>query len=260
MAANVKTIKFTAWASGVLALITYFVTIKEYFGLTELPFLPGSFFLALFGGAFASMLVVLACEISKYLQNKQAQETYIFCHLYYLFGQLQIISNNICFYSTGDNSVPESAIVQPISNAEAEMNTLFFADYTPFCKTNEFWAIKQDYNQKVFPVIQRALQECRYLQMAVLNDRIEQLKREMNNSASDVKQSNTNITLQKLAPRIDEAVKLIDDIQAKIDDLQGGKFNWQEMKKDAAQRLEETGFNGFERFINQDDSIQPSDF
>lgn len=257
MAANVKTIKFTAWASGLLALITYFIAIKGTLGLTELSFLPDAFLLALFGGAFASMLVVLACEISKYLQNKQAQETYIFCHLYYLFGQLQIISNNIRFCNAGENSpVPENVLVQPISNAEAEMNALYFAEYTSFSKNNTFLMIKQDYNQKTFPAVQRALQECRYLQMAVLKDKIEQLEREMNSSVTDVSQQNTNLALRKLAPRIDDVIKLIDDIQARIDDLHGGKFNWQGMKKDAVHGLEEIGFDGFERFMNQADVLE----
>ena len=97
MRGNVKTIKLTAWLSAIFALITYFISIKGMLGISDLKWLPDIFLLAVFGGAFASMLVVLICEISKYVQNRENAETYLFSHLYYLYGQLQMISKNINF-------------------------------------------------------------------------------------------------------------------------------------------------------------------
>lgn len=86
MNGSVKIIKLTTWLSVLLAVITYIITIKGNFGVCELNWCPDSFLLAVFGGAFASMLVVLICEISKYYQNRESAETYLVSHLYYLYS------------------------------------------------------------------------------------------------------------------------------------------------------------------------------
>ncbi len=77
MRGNVKTIKLTAWLSLFLVAISYIIAVKGNFGVCECKWLPDTFLLAVFGGAFASMLVVLICEISKYIQNRESAETYL---------------------------------------------------------------------------------------------------------------------------------------------------------------------------------------
>ncbi|MBQ6538562.1 MAG: hypothetical protein IJL75_06610, partial [Eubacterium sp.] len=66
MRSNVRIIKLTTLLSLILVVITYLVSIKGFLGVSNIEWLPDSFLLAVFGGAFASMLVVLVCEISKY--------------------------------------------------------------------------------------------------------------------------------------------------------------------------------------------------
>lgn len=91
MRSNVKTIKLTIWSSMLLATVTYFISVKGILGASDLKWLPDTFLLAVFGGAFASMLVVMICEISKYFENRESTETFLFSHLYYLYGQLRVI-------------------------------------------------------------------------------------------------------------------------------------------------------------------------
>ena len=158
MRGNVKTIKFTAWLSLILAFITYFISIKGLLGLEDLKLLPDIFLIAVFGGTFASMLVVLFCEISKYLQNKSDAETFIFSHLYYLYGQLQVILKNIDFLSKNNNYIHKNAITQLIANAEAEANAIYYAEYVPYRKKNAILTEKQNYNNNIFPVILNFLQ------------------------------------------------------------------------------------------------------
>lgn len=91
MRSNVKTIKLTTRLSLTLAAMTYLISIKGVLGIDEIKWLPDTFLFAVFGGAFASMLVVMICEISKYYENRESTETFLYSHLYYLYGQLQIM-------------------------------------------------------------------------------------------------------------------------------------------------------------------------
>ena len=148
-----KTIRFTAIVSMILLGLTYLITVNNetHYIACNSPWISSSFLLTFFGGAFASMTVVLLCEVSKYWQAKRGAETYLFSHLYYLFGQLQILSHSINgFLSNGGKDVPRNALSTTITNAEAEMNGLYFAEYAPFCKTNAVLLEKQKYNLEIY--------------------------------------------------------------------------------------------------------------
>ena len=63
MKLQIKTIRFVYIMSFVLAIITYAVTLNVEVGYINLgsPWISNNFVLTVCGGAFASMLVVLAC-------------------------------------------------------------------------------------------------------------------------------------------------------------------------------------------------------
>lgn len=155
MRTNLKTIKVTAWFSLLLVVVTYLISIKGVFGESELKWLPDTFLLAVFGGTFASMLVVLICEIAKYIQNRESTETFLFSHLYFLYGQLYVIKKNIEFMSAKEDRVHKDALSQLIANSEAEMNAIFFTDYFPYRKNNAILSEKIS-KRKITCTYQRA--------------------------------------------------------------------------------------------------------
>lgn len=249
MRGNVATIKLTAWLSALFVVITYLIAIKGVFNIGDLKWLPDTFLLAVFGGAFASMLVVLICEISKYVQNKKTAETYLFSHLYYLYGQLQVISKNTNFLVAQKDYIHKDSLTELIANAEAEMNAVYYADYAPYKKHNSVLAEKIKYNSKTFPVIQEFLKNCRMLEIAVLTDKLNATLKKAGNKIVEGK--NTPAVLEKLCAQIQEPISLLDSLLTEIDQLCHGRYNWQQLKDGLTERMPNVQTDLLEQFLQK---------
>ncbi len=221
MRSNVKTIKLTTRLSVILAVITYLISIKGVLGIDEIKWLPDTFLFAVFGGAFASMLVVMICEISKYYENRESTETFFYSHLYFLYGQLQVMLKNIDFLAEHNSAIQKDALKQLIYNSEAEMNTVFYIDYAPYKSNNVILVEKENYNKIVFPAVQGFLRDCRMFELAVLTDDI--IKRK--GGIGD----NSNLVLEKLSTQIQEPLSLLDALLIKIDQSCKGRYNWSQV-------------------------------
>ena len=86
METSVKIIKFTTVMSGIFMILTYGVSLNVAYLWFDIEWLSNNFLLTIFGGIFASMLVVLICEVHKYLLLKREAENQIFyyAHLHIL--------------------------------------------------------------------------------------------------------------------------------------------------------------------------------
>ena len=243
MRSNVKTIRLTTRLSLILAVITYLVSIKSVWGLDEIKWLPDTFLVAVFGGAFASMLVVLICEISKYYENRESTETFLYSHLYYLYGQLQVMLKNIDFLVEHNDVIQKDALKQLIYNSETEMNTVFYIDYAPYKSNNAILIEKENYNRIVFPVVQGFLQDCRMFEVAVLTDEI--IKRE---GRIDGK---ANLVLRKLSKQIQEPLAWIDELLIKIDQICNNRYNWSQVRDSMVRRIPDTQMDMLEQFLER---------
>ncbi len=67
--------------------LTYFITVNVEAHILEFNtiWLSNNLALTVFGGAFASMLVVLICEVQKYITVKTSVKEYIFYQALYLY-------------------------------------------------------------------------------------------------------------------------------------------------------------------------------
>lgn len=253
-----KTIRFTAIASIILLTLTYLIAVNNeiHFISCNSPWMPNSFLLSFFGGAFASMTVVLLCEISKYWQAKRGAETYLFSHFYYLYGQLQILSHSINgFLSNNGENVPRNALSTTIANAEAEMNGLYFAEYAPFCKRNSVLTEKLRYNSEVYSELQSFLQNCRALDIAVIQDEIFCLEVKMGKRGIQDNPNYTLRTLERLSKQIFKPLEEVDAIASKIDTLCDGRFKWEDTKKELLQRWPNSQNDALKQLLEEDNNI-----
>jgi len=249
MRSNVKTIKLTAWLSLVLAAITYIVSIKGAWGVRDSKWLPDVFLLAVFGGAFASMLVVLICEISKYCQNRDNVETYLFSHLNYLYGHLLVISRNISFLSNHKEYLQKNVLAQLIANAESEMNAVYYTDYAPFSRANKISKIKQDYDKTTFTIIRDFLHDCGMLDIAIITDML--LKYEKKTNGKKELCNNAHLVLTKLSVLNQKALDEIDLLLERIDQSHNNKFNWSNIRKHINEEVQENQTDLMEKFIEE---------
>ena len=253
-----KMIRFTAIASIILLIITYLITVNNDIHNISCnsPWISNSFLLTFFGGAFASMTVVLLCEISKYWQAKQDAESYLFSHLYSLYGQLQILSRSINgFFSNNGKNVPRNALSTVITNAEAEMRDLYFAEYAPFCKRNPVLAEKLRYNSEVYSAVQSFLLKCRALDIAVIQDEKFCLEVKMGKSGIQDNPNYTLRTLGRLSKQILKPLEEVDALASKIDILCDGRFKWERAKKDLLQRWPNSQNDALKQLLGEDNNI-----
>lgn len=97
MRGNIETIRFTAIISAIFAFLSYLVTlnIELAFFVPQWPWMSNSFVLTVCGGVFTSTLVVLFCEVQKYLSNKTNCEQYLFYQTMYLYSILFQMQKNV---------------------------------------------------------------------------------------------------------------------------------------------------------------------
>lgn len=249
MRGNVKTIKLTTCLSLAFAVITYIISITESLGISECEWLPYTFLLAVFGGSFASMLVVLICEVSNYIQNRKNAEAFIFSHLCYLYGQLQVIQKNIDFFLAQNGEIYKNALTQLIANAEAEIYTLYYAEYTPYRKKNAILTEKQNYNKNVFPVILKFLQNCRNLEIAVLTDKINSAQKDLGIDGG--MENCARLVLSKLSYQIQEPISMLDILLTRVDKLCNNRYNWSQQRDDLLKRIPDNQTNMLEQFLQE---------
>ena len=95
MTVNKKTIIFTFVISIISLVICCLITINIKIKFLEFNYLSNEFFFSIFVGIFASTIVVLICEIQKYLLNKKTNEDFIYSYMVGIFSQLLLIKKNI---------------------------------------------------------------------------------------------------------------------------------------------------------------------
>ena len=110
MNANKKITIFTAIIAIIFFLLTGLVCgLKCHYN--EFPFYD--FLLTIFGGVFASMLVVMVCEIHKYLLNKKQTEDELFSHMTIAYANAMVMKNAMNeVLNNPTKTVVETSLVQ----------------------------------------------------------------------------------------------------------------------------------------------------
>lgn len=223
-----KTIRFTAFASIVLLILTYFVTVNIESGFLSVDsvWLSNSFFLTFFGGAFASMVVVLLCEVQRFNTQKRATENYMFYHASMLYQFLFQLQQNIKDYQTHTN---EEIVNQfeggLIAQAKNEANALMSVDYIQLSDKNAMSVGHQKYisdlERIMYPICQG---ESAYLISYNLT-RMDQIKKSDDRpiTSSD---GRINAVLEVQQKHITKAMEHTEAYLKLIEQECKGNYNW----------------------------------
>ena len=130
MRTSVKVIRFTLIASLILALATYGISLIMAYGWFDIPWLSNNFLLAIFGGAFASMLVVLVCEIQKYILIKRETENQIFYYAGLICGNLLLMHLGVKKRLDNKTDAIDDYYTKSVPDINAAINVLKNIDYT----------------------------------------------------------------------------------------------------------------------------------
>ena len=175
MRGSVKVIRFTAAMSIVFLALTYFTTVNIETHIFELNtiWLSNNLALTVFGGVFASMLVVLICEVQKYVTAKASMEEYIFYQALYLYHALFLMQQNISDYQNNTAAiVPDNLFDESIRMIQSEIIALQNVDYAPFRQKNLLLSVHQKFCKGTALNMQPIMRGCNAVRIAINKTKI----------------------------------------------------------------------------------------
>lgn len=230
MSTSIKVIKFTSILSTILLIITYLITvnIESNFISLNTIWISNNFLLTVFGGVFASTLVVLFCEINKYFIDKKNTENQLFYQTLYLYQALFLMQHNILDYqSRPDIQIPENVFDNTTHMVKSQVCYLRGVDYSCLKKNNEIEQKLLSFKKETFLKYTAVENGMNLIRCAILEERID--NREQNRSNPDhITSSNTRVA-KVLSDQIGNLVPLLEEIGGflkTIDDNCNNRYDW----------------------------------
>lgn len=234
MRGSIKIIKFTAFMSILLFILTYFITINIEAHIFELNtiWISNNLTLTVFGGALASMLVVLLCEVQKYITTKASVEEYIFYHALYLYIELFLMQQNIYDYLNNTEAiVPDNLLDEPLQKIQSEIFTLQSTDYAPFKQNNSLLTAHQKFCRETAINFQPILNGKTEVKIAINEIKIRYLHQNILNKSATVADEPLKSVLSAQFDRVSDALKKVDDYLKNIDKYCKQRYDWENYKK-----------------------------
>lgn len=253
MSAIVNTIK-KLWGIliGVLGL-TYFISLnmENHFIELNVTWISNYFLFTIEGGVFASLIVVLICELVRYHQLKLATENALLVYLGNLYGQFLIIRSNCKRSLNNAIIVPENLIQSNCDNATIIADSVFKIDYKLICKYNRVEELLNQFKANKYVDIKNVLISFIFLRIAINEDKkllIQQRESELVKSTCP----NTNKVLNKVVNQSTTILTYLDQVLTQMDDELGHKYQWQSKKQ--VLNTYQSNYIGqqLENFLNED--------
>lgn len=227
MVSSVKIIRFTAFISALLIVVTYIVSLNMSYECFEIRWLSNNFLLTIIGGAFASMLVVLICEIQRYLMIKRETENNLFRQFSTLY--LQLISIKTSVEKQLDNAnepVSKTLLTYPMENIQNAINTIETIDYTTFSSKNIIFIKFQDFLKRTKIEINSFISVQYALPYAINNDQIDNLTMYQEERMITSASKNTNHALKVYLKKVIPLINSVDAVMKVVDDNCKNRYSW----------------------------------
>ena len=176
---SVRIIKWLILLSAFSLILTYAISVNSEIELLCLnsPYISNNFAFSICGGIFASVIVMLACEIRKYIDLKKNVRNVMYAQFCFIYGQLRIIYDNICFYQNmPKENVPSNLLRFPIDNIKNSINYIMGLDYTLLVRKDKISNVIEDFKSKDQQILNEYLIDCLNLEIALKTDAITNLE------------------------------------------------------------------------------------
>lgn len=234
MRGNVKVIKFTAVMSIVFLALTYFITVNIETHILELNtiWISNDFALAVFGGAFASMLVVLICEVQKYITAKASVEEYIFYQALYLYQALFLMQQKIFDYQNNAEAVvPENLLDESTRMIQSEIIALQSVDYAPFRQKNCLLSVHQKFCKGTVLNMQPIMSGCNAVRIAINKTKINYLMQNLSGRLVTSASEPMKTVLSIQHDRVSRALEEVNEYLKNIDKCCKYRYGWEKQRE-----------------------------
>lgn len=252
MKSQVKIIRFVAIMSIVLAAITYLITVNIEVGFIKLntPWLSNNFLLTVCGGAFASMLVVLLCEIQKYFEIKKETENRIFKYAFHAYVQLVTLDKLIKGCLANPNRIMTNGILSVWTNSiQNAVDELMVTDYDTLLGKNKLEKEFSGFQTNALVDIQYYTIYEKYLDIAIFQDQISYIDKHGEKGKITSSSTNTNFVLRKLEFMFAKGLLNTWIFLKDMDELCDGRFGFVNETQNQQGVSNQTKFMSFEEFM-----------
>lgn len=235
MSGNIKTIRFTTILSTIFALLTYIISLNMELSFFDpnWTWISNNFALAVCSGIFASTLVVLLCEIQKYLSNKVNLENYLFYQAEYLYFALFLIQGTTKeFIDTPTEIVPENLLEDNARKAQCQLNAIQGVDYVTFSKKSRVMVAQRNFCSEVIPRIKSFLMSDNYLKREILAVQISNLEQFGMRKAVTTAEPNIFQMLKVVNEKSGELLENVSNYISAIDNSCHNRFAWKKQKEE----------------------------
>lgn len=250
MSTNLKIIKFTAIVSGISFLATFVICLNISYGCFDIKWLSNEFLLTIFGGVFASTLVVLICEIHKYLLNKtQAENVMYNCCTEMLARFLSLRTMLTELINDKNKLATEGLLGSSCQHINHLMNACLCIDYTTCSKKQALYSARNGFYEFLIDTVQKTLNNCVYFDIAVSKVKIANLE---NGISEYLVSTNNDLLLRISNALISEFNVCIENIVAFVENIDySGRFQFKERFITAVKSRENLTQESLEEFLNR---------
>ena len=242
MRESIKVIRCCSIISLIFLVLTYAVTVNSegHFISIDSIWISNNFLITIFGGVFASMLVIVLCEIRKYLSAKTNTEQYLFFQSVYLYQALMQMKTYIEDYVNHyEWRIPENLFDESIRMIQCEMNALQLTDYVTFKYSNDsLMAEHGRFRIEALPKMQPVLQSGIRLKIAINKAIIDNLEKQLEThiyptSSKQITSENLWVSraLNYELEIVSSSVLLVDSYIIALDNYCNKRFKWDEVKE-----------------------------
>ena len=232
MSTSVKTIRFIVTICIVTLILSYIVSLNienSFFNL-KTTWLSNSFLFALFSGAFASLIVILVCEIQRYYLLKTETERMIFNQFLALYMQVTIIHYNAKrAFDDAENPVAINLFESPSNTGKSILNIICSIDYSPLIN-NKVTRLLSSFKRNGVPKIGEFLNNMTFFKIALSCDKIDQIKKNLQELVTP-NSPTTHTVLKKIKKDSNSILTYLEVALGTIDKECNNRFNWEEDKK-----------------------------
>lgn len=254
---SVRVIKWLILLSVFSLILTYVVSVNSELGLLCLnsPYISNNFVFSIFGGVFASIFVMLACEIRKYIDLKKSVRNVIYTQFAFMYGKLRMIHDNIDFYlDTPTEIVPSNLLHSSIDNIESCIINLNNLDYTLLCRKDKISNVIENFKLKGQQVLNEYLTDCINLNIALNTDFITNLNNKKPSSVTSASPK-TKVVLQILKISVIPIMDYVDNCLQCIDFQCKNKYAWNNIKNNIDRNIKQHRYIGLNEFIKSKSKI-----
>lgn len=248
---SVRVIKWLILLSVFSLILTYAISVNSEFGLLciDSPYISNSFAFSICGGIFASVIVMLACEIRKYIDLKKNVINVMYVQFYFMYGQLRMIYDNISFYlDTPTEIVPSNLLYCSMDNLKRCINNLNNLDYTLLYRKDKISDTIENFKSNGQQFLNEYLTDCLNFEIALKTDAIANLENK-NSSLVTSTSPKTKAVLQILKVSVKPIMDCIDNCLQNIDSQCRYKYGWDNDKNYIDKNIKQQRYVGLDDFI-----------